>query len=233
MLLKMEYGDQEQWGKHFDYLKQFFEDPRYLKIEGKPVLGFMAEVDKDKLKKMCEFWRELAVSNGFPGLYLISNKSIIGKNFLDSSFIYEPRSSAWRVRSGIEKRLNNLLGIQIGKNRKVKYMYSYDKVWKRILRNAKKTRNRPILPGAFVNYDDSPRRGREAAIIFGSEPDKFYKYFKKLYEFCCETEKEILIITAWNEWGEGAYLEPDTQKHCDYLEALKRALRETWGVFQG
>lgn len=32
-------------------------------------------------------------------------------------------------------------------------------------------------------------------------------------------------MTAWNEWGEGAYLEPDTQFGMGYLEALKDILK--------
>ena len=58
----------------------------------------------------------------------------------------------------------------------------------------------------------------------GSTPDKFYKYLKKLIEVCNKNNKEFLYITAWNEWGEGAYLEPDKTNGYKYLEALKKAI---------
>ena len=37
-------------------------------------------------------------------------------------------------------------------------------------------------------------------------------------------EHRIIIINAWNEWGEGNYLEPDLKFGNGYLETLKDAL---------
>ena len=36
---------------------------------------------------------------------------------------------------------------------------------------------------------------------------------------------EFLFINAWNEWGEGAHLEPDENNRFGYLENLREALR--------
>ena len=37
---------------------------------------------------------------------------------------------------------------------------------------------------------------------------------------------DLLFIDAWNEWGEGNYLEPDEQYGYDFLEAIRSALSE-------
>ena len=34
----------------------------------------------------------------------------------------------------------------------------------------------------------------------------------------------MLIIFAWNEWGEGGYLEPDESNKYAYLEAIRSAM---------
>ena len=79
-------------------------------------------------------------------------------------------------------------------------------------------------------FDDTPRRGSQARMICNSTPEKFKYYFKKLYRLCCENNKELLLLTAWNEWGEGAYLEPDEENGLAYLEALKSAVDDVNGV---
>lgn len=58
-------------------------------------------------------------------------------------------------------------------------------------------------------------------IVRGGNPEKFEKYFKKQYEISNELGREFLFINAWNEWGEGAYLEADERNKFGYLEAIK------------
>ena len=82
-----------------------------------------------------------------------------------------------------------------------------------------------LVLGSFVSFDDTPRRGSNARIVNGSSPEKFKKYFEKLYMKCCENNKEILLLTAWNEWGEGAYLEPDEENGYAYLEVIREITR--------
>ena len=40
------------------------------------------------------------------------------------------------------------------------------------------------------------------------------------------SENQLIFIRAWNEWGEGNYLEPDTDTGLGYLEAIRSALDE-------
>lgn len=64
--------------------------------------------------------------------------------------------------------------------------YDYDKVWKRILLKSKMKARKEIVLCGFVNYDDTPRRGVKGKVIVGENPEKFGKYFKKLYELSCD-----------------------------------------------
>jgi hypothetical protein len=103
----------------------------------------------------------------------------------------------------------------------------YDKVWKQIINYSAQHKEKELYHGAFVGYDDSPRRGKSNAIIIkNGNPEKFKKYFDKLYKISASQNKDYIFLTAWNEWGEGAYLEPDTNNGYKYLYAIKEIVND-------
>lgn len=223
-LVEFEYGAEEQWNKHFEYLLDFFYDDRYLKINNKPVFMFVCNTEPQILKAMGAHWDILAKKAGFDGLYLVTKKkNFFSRNLFDAVYNYEPETSAWGKRRAIDKRLNSTFKKKIKRDEPVKYNYDYDVVWKRIIKSAKKHVNNEII-GTFVQYDDTPRRGKDAMIVSGASPEKFGKWFGELYKFCCKKNVEFMLLTAWNEWGEGAYLEADTVCEYDYLRALKKVV---------
>jgi hypothetical protein len=101
----------------------------------------------------------------------------------------------------------------------------YDVIWQYLLDNAKHHPESYYYHGAYVSYDDSPRRGKNRSIIVdGATPEKFEKYFTQLFEISTSQKKDFIFLTAWNEWGEGAYLEPDTLNEYKYLEVIKKVI---------
>lgn len=216
ILVEFAYQGKEQWKLHFDYLKPFFLDKRYLKIDNKPVFMFFSR-EREEIIAMQEYWNELAKTIGFDGIFVCAQKTyFIDAKRLSGQFMYQPTYSAW----GFEQKVKYLIGKVIKNDKKELKIYDYEKVWKRIItgtaRNIKKS-----IPGCFVGYDDTPRRGENGRVIRGQSVEIFKMYFSRLYKLCCNKDKDILLITAWNEWGEGAYLEPDTNGSIKYLEAIK------------
>lgn len=221
MLAELKYGNEEDWKKHFDYLCQFFKDERYIKKDNCPMFGFFQpDNDYETVKRMCDYWKILAKENGFDGMCFVSKCNYQNAN-LDYSFKYEPLSVNNRKEVFVS-RLQNI------KNRYIPSLriYNYDKVWKKILSDAKKNKDNNQFYGAFVGFDDTPRRGKKAKIILGQTPEKFEFYLKELLKISNEKNKEFVFLTAWNEWGEGAYLEPDTIDGDHYLKAVKRVVEQ-------
>ena len=75
-----------------------------------------------------------------------------------------------------------------------------------------------VLP----NYDHSPRSGKLAVLLANSSPQLFGKLLSKiksLYEKR-KSNNERLFVKAWNEWGEGNYLEPDLKYGRGFLEQI-------------
>lgn len=221
VLVPYELGGKTQWKNHFEYLLPFFKDSRYEKQENKPC--FLILNPDRRIMEMSAYWEMLARKSGFGGINFIyrwdpvywkQNRLIINRQF----YIYEPVTSGWNgLCARCIDRARRELGIKEIKK------YSYDRIWRRIIRRAERNKEPSAVYGAFVDYDDSPRRGVNGRVVTGGTPDKFERYMERLLQISRNQGKEYLFLTAWNEWGEGAYLEPDERWGYGYLEAFRRA----------
>jgi len=81
-------------------------------------------------------------------------------------------------------------------------------------------------PGAFVDWDNTPRYERTARIVEGANPDRFAFWFRQVVDAVIAEpfEHRLIFVNAWNEWAEGAYLEPDDRYGLGYLEAVRDAV---------
>lgn len=215
-------GKETDWIKHFNYLLPYFKDCRHIKINNCPIFGIYNY--SKELEPMMKCWNRLAKENGFNGIHFIFNHVFdlhVPKSY--HQYFYEPLHSSWRNRLSVRKiayKIMQMIGLNFLE------VYSYDGVWRNILRSAKHVKSNNIFLGAFAAYDDTPRRGKRGKLIKGATPAKFHKYMRKLIKISQAQNKEYIFLTAWNEWGEGAYLEPDMSNKYDYLNALKSAIEE-------
>lgn len=218
ILAELDYGDETDWKAHFDYLVSFFKDPRYVKIDGKPVFGFFQpQVQFQVIKDMVRCWERLAKENGLPGIICMTRDNYRGLN-LEYRFKYSPLTP-YSFSSYVYYKLKDIWAKRTGNIR----FYNYDHCWKQVLREAKEAPRTTILSG-FVSFDDTPRRGKNGRVILGTTPEKFEYYMKELLHIAERRGDEYVFLTAWNEWGEGAYMEPDQSGKYGYLEALRRAM---------
>lgn len=202
ILLEQKYGDETSWREHFYYLLPFFKDKRYIKIDGKPVFMFHKLCDIYCFENMIDCWQELARENGLKGIYVIGNSPRDSqKVFIDKVFMCEPGYSMRKCNSVYDN---------------VKKM-EFDDVWKTILSEDFEEG----IVGGFVNYDDTPRHGVNGVVIENTSPAKLEKYCTKLFEKNMAAGNNFVFFNAWNEWGEGMYLEPDAAHSFDYLRAVQ------------
>lgn len=214
ILALQDYGTEKDWEKHFEYLLPFFLDDRYIRIDGKPVFLFYSPNDISCLHEMVSCWRQLADRNGLNGLYLIGANINAANKDLDASIIYEPRNAINRLNSKGKVCLKN--GVRC---------FDYGEAWDEIIDTFPVYGYKTYFCG-ISGYDDTPRRGKSGECLLGNWPHVFQDGLTKLITKSMSYDNQLVFINAWNEWGEGMYLEPDEIHKYEFLEAIAHAKEE-------
>lgn len=243
ILMDMKYGNKDEWEEHFEYLVQFFKDDRYIKIDDKPVLVIYQPQNIDCKVSLLAYLKMRAKEEGFKGLTIISQhmfdeNSNSLEQLIDYRIQYQPNyimSSAWKNKIQtlryspsffLDLVLYRCKGIikKLSKGKICKYRtYNYDCAWRYLINSVKSEKQ--WIAGAFVNCDVTPRRQERANIFKGATPKKFARYMKQLVrKVKAQDNIQIIFLSAWNEWGEGMYLEPDEKHGYDYLKGVKDAI---------
>lgn len=210
-------GNKTDWENHYNHLLPYFKDERYIKVNNKPMFSIL-QYDED-IEKMSNYWNLLAQKDGFDGIhFILKNKRWFEWKENTYRFNYEPHYDGWENPTVCERRVEKIKKLLHLPYKK--HIYNYDTIWKKILVQAQNS-SKTVYLGAFVGYDDSPRRSKTGIIVKGVYPHKFKKYLSKLIAISEMQEKDFIFITAWNEWGEGAFLEPDEIEQYNYLNAIK------------
>ena len=244
ILIAQSYGDKEEWKLHFEYFLNFFRDERYIKEDGYPLLVIYRPDIMDNMNDIIDYWQELAIENGLPGIRIASQYSSIedlhgDDSRLDYFIEYQPNYAARWVKGWLynyirvlKKRVTKIIDRKLPS----KYfsthpieprleMRDYDRYWNTILEHRPLSRKQ--IAGAFVDWDNTPRKGERGSVCYNSSPEKFKKFFGKLLDKVNrEYSTEYIFMFAWNEWAEGGYLEPDEKYGTEYLDAIHECLRE-------
>ena len=243
-LIAHDFDDEVDWVNHFNYMLQFFKDQRYIKEENKPFLTIYIPQIIGKLTKMLSLWNRLAIENGFDGIaYLYqSAPAFIDKSWDRSMFKYGIQSNPdyaitviknatkGKVFSYVVKyshAVKKFLHIKKGLNFALSSIdvkkYDYDDIWDIILNKTPVANN--MIPTAYVDWDNTPRRQKRGSVHVGVNPEKFKKYFGQLVLKTRESYKQDKIfVFAWSEWAEGGSLEPDTRFGFGFLDAINDVL---------
>lgn len=235
VLIDQQYGSEEDWHKHINYLLKFFNDDRYEKIDNKPVFVIYRPRNIQNIDKMIAYWNKQLIANGFDGLYLIDMLTSFDNKpyeLFDASLDFEPmltlkyyipktqlfkRGYKKVIRDYLKKRTKKMPGFLIDK---IDYEVVWDSILKRNIGNENETKKRYL--GAFVSWDNTPRKKEHGLILENFNMDIFEQGLQAQYKKTQESGNEFLFINAWNEWAEGTYMEPDKNYEYQVLETIQK-----------
>lgn len=230
MLWKQEYArNDEEIKEHFEYLLPYFLDNRYIKYNNKPVYIVYDYKKIENFERYKELWNQYSKEYGFDGVYFV--QTLCGKTLtwneklFDACFDFEPTYTTYsgmKIENGINfirRALKKVL-----KFKYVKSIFNYKEVCRQMERRICENPNHML--GAFAEWDNTPRHGSNGTVFKGFNIDTFRTCFYKQLKKSKEHKKPFLIIDAWNEWGEGAFLEPDQVYGYEKLEVIKECVEK-------
>ncbi|MGC8823783.1 MAG: glycoside hydrolase family 99-like domain-containing protein [Bacteroidales bacterium] len=231
VLMPQEYGDKQDWIKHFNYLLPFFRDTRYIKVDNAPMFLIYKSRSIPVAKEMMLTWIELAKENGFDGIHFVEtlrDNSLDNRNLPFKARVeFEPARSFNNSFFSLNLKRLRRIGVKIINrlfNLKLPYyaVISYESLVKRSL---KKLSPVGTYGGVFVGWDNTPRRGIEGLVVSEASKEQFKNYLSEKIRITRQVYKtDFIFVNAWNEWCEGAYLEPDSKNKFKYLESIKKVL---------
>ncbi|SCY72597.1 glycosyltransferase WbsX family protein [Butyrivibrio sp. INlla14] len=228
LIVEQKYLGEGDYSKFFYTMLPLFKDERYFRVNNK--CFFIIYEPLDNAKEISAFitkWRELATKEGIGDFFFV------GKDFdsRDKDKILSVGFDAIYNDDvfNIHHKLSLLKKVLLKFQREVlrhPTVFKYKDALKYMITDDCKNDN--VIPTVAPNWDHSPRSGANAIILEDCQP----KYFKKVLEIAKETvehkdsEKQLVIVKSWNEWGEGNHLEPDRKYGRGYLEAIRDVMRE-------
>ena len=222
IMVDQTYPGPEDDRAHFEDLRAAFEDPRYVRINGKPVFLVYRDHRVPDGAEFIERWQKMATDAGLGGFYTIACGPFVDvdmtvRNGFDAlAFIEKPHD-----RSTAISRSTAFLSRTHLRRGPFRYTYA-DFCTSQIPEGLDRT----AIPCVWPNWDDTPRRGRDGVVAVGSSPERFERQVRSAVEMArrAPTSEQMIVVKSWNEWAEGNYLEPDREFGRGWLEALARGL---------
>ncbi|WP_084604776.1 glycoside hydrolase family 99-like domain-containing protein [Desulfonatronum thioautotrophicum] len=202
---------------HFELLSKFFSDPRYVRIDGKPLfLVYRAGLMPDPAKT-ASLWRKMAKRKGLRGLYLCKVEGMSAERDnpipmgFDAAVEFQPD---WANLG--PHRPEKLFGDH--------RVYDYTDFSLRQMSKSSPPYKR--FPCVTPRWDNTPRRPKDSVILLGSSPDMFRRWLSHAIDGVqsFSRSERVVFLNAWNEWAEGSALEPDLCYGRGFLKSVRDAL---------
>lgn len=205
----------------FRDMARYMADPRYVRVGGKPILVvYRPELLPDS-KATTQRWRTLARELGLGELALYCTTAFGFEDYQSHGFDGLIDFPPHGIDKGqITRQVTPLHGSFQGE------VYDYKVVAADKLA-ALKTADPNFVPTVMPGWDNQARKPGGGKVFHGADPATYRQWLSGALAHVAATkpaDEALVFVNAWNEWGEGAYLEPDRWFGHAYLHATAAAL---------
>ena len=243
MLMRMTYSAEDAV-RHFHALLPAFKDERYIKVDGKPLFAVWAPRSIPACKQFVDTWQQLAIDNGFPGIHFVGQTDNTGKGLQGEKKNYYSADRAGSYYQSVldlgfdavmSSGFRRAVGLYQGRLSMMWHMLRVRTAfstatrmdYQRFMRNYYVPEDawENVYPTLLPQWDRTPRAGEKAEVLIQATPQRFKETILDAMNHIKDKtpQHQILFLKAWNEWGEGDYVEPDQTFGHGWLDAIRDA----------
>ena len=202
-------------------LEPLLRDPRYILVDGKPLIVLYRPSLLPDAKATQQRWREHCRKAGIGEIVLamvqfdVEDPRTFG---FDVAIEFPPH----KLARGLDP-INDKL--QIVNSEYSGHVIEYDNVIERAREH--EAPGFDMIRGVFPSWDNEARKPGKGYTFANATPARYRVWLDLAIDYARQhpvVGESLVFINAWNEWAEGAYLEPDRRYGYAYLDQTRQAL---------
>jgi ubiquinone/menaquinone biosynthesis C-methylase UbiE len=213
----------EDWQQVTRYwIENYFGMEEYYRIDGRPAVfiwspgGIRNDVGGSaKAAELYAMSQRMARDAGLPGIYFVAMSG------------HESAAAARQLQAEGYEACTSYHGFQLAEQRAGSRRFPFadvvdtsPQVWREA---DERCAGLLYLPIADTGWASEPWHGNKSLVISERTPEQFGRLCQAARKYADETQKKIIAIGPWNEWGEGSYIEPYAEHGFGDLDAMRAA----------
>jgi len=219
VLIEQEYSQEDELN-FIQALEPALRDPRYIRVDGRLLLMVYRPALLPDPEQTAAMWREYCREVGLGELFLVCAQFDVDdpRPFgFDAGVEFPPHKVARNVHGVDDVELLNpeYRGLVLAYESMVEKSIAFD------------APPYLMIKGVCPSWDNEARRQGNGTTFHGSTPEIYQHWLEAACQYADQFPvrgERLVFVNAWNEWAEGAYLEPDRRYGYAYLEATRDAL---------
>lgn len=208
-------------------LEPLLRDSRYIRVDGRPLIVLYRPAILPDAAATQKRWRDHCREVGIGEIFLamvqfdVEDPRVYG---FDVAIEFPPH----KLARGLEP-INDQL--QIVNPEYSGYVIDYGSVIERARQHV--ASGFDMIRGVFPSWDNEARKPGRGYTFANATPNRYREWLGLAIDYARRhpvVGESLVFINAWNEWGEGAYLEPDRRYGYAYLQATRDALLGTTAI---
>lgn len=225
VLIGQEYSDADD-ERFMRDMKKYIDDPRYIRIHGKPLVMVYNPGHIPDCHKSFATWRRVAKEIGLGEILIwtcqtANNTAEILKitDCIDAEVEFPPHNM-W---------LESIAVRDMELNGKSAFLYNYQCLVDYLCEKLKKNEPTPVPVhhSCMMAWDNAARRKNAWFTYYAFSLKSLYRWVLAIADRArkdFDEEERFVFVNAWNEWGEGTYLEPDEKYGYANINTVAKAL---------